>query len=105
MKRIVGLAIVMLVLLPVVAFSQTRPRSARGKTTGTTAKRTSRANAAADLARGEGAAKVAELSAAEIATALDTDSRTVSTRLWRSLGRLRATLEDQLLGRERSHHG
>ena len=50
-------------------------------------------------------AAVAELSAAEIATALDTDSRTVSTRLWRSLGRLRATLEDQLLGRERSHHG
>ena len=60
MKRIIGLAIVMLVLLPVVAFSQTRPRSARGKTPGTTAKRTSRANAATDLARGEGAAKVAD---------------------------------------------
>ena len=60
MKRIIGLAIVMLVLLPVVAFSQTRPRTTRRKTTGTTAKRTSRANAAADLARGEGAAKVAD---------------------------------------------
>jgi len=50
-------------------------------------------------------AAVAELSAAEIATALDTDSRTVSTRLWRSLGRLRRTLDGQILGSERSHHG
>jgi RNA polymerase sigma-70 factor (ECF subfamily) len=50
-------------------------------------------------------AAVAELSAAEIATALDTDPRTVSTRLWRSLGRLRQTLDGQILGSERSLHG
>lgn len=50
-------------------------------------------------------AAVAELAAAEIATALDTDPRTVSTRLWRSLGRLRQTLESEPLGSERSHHG
>jgi len=50
-------------------------------------------------------AAVAELAPAEIASALDTDARTVSTRLWRSLRRLRLTLEDQLLGSERSHHG
>lgn len=50
-------------------------------------------------------AAVAELTAAEIATALDTDARTVSTRLWRSLGRLRGTLEGELLGNGRSLHG
>ena len=50
-------------------------------------------------------AGVADLTPTEIATALDTDARTVSTRLWRSLGRLRLTFEDQLLGSERSHHG
>ena len=50
-------------------------------------------------------AAVAELTPAEIATALDTDARTVSTRLWRSLGRLRGTLESELLGNGRSLHG
>lgn len=43
-------------------------------------------------------AAVAELSPAEIAIALDTTARTVSTRLWRSLGRLRQALEAQLAG-------
>jgi len=47
-------------------------------------------------------AAVAELSAAEIATALDTDARTVSSRLWRSLRRLRVAFEGQ---QERSLHG
>jgi len=50
-------------------------------------------------------AAVAELPPAEIATALDTDARTVSTRLWRSLRRQRLTLERQPLGGERSLHG
>lgn len=50
-------------------------------------------------------AAVAELSAAEIATALDTDPRTVSTRLWRSLRRLRLTFQSELFGNGRSHHG
>ena len=50
-------------------------------------------------------AAVAELTPAEIAAALDTDARTVSTRLWRSLGRLRLTLDGELLGNGRSLHG
>jgi len=50
-------------------------------------------------------AAVAELGAAEIATALDTDARTVSTRLWRSLRRLRLTFEAELLDKGRSRHG
>ena len=43
-------------------------------------------------------AAVAELSPVQIAAALDTTARTVSTRLWRSLGRLRQALEGQLAG-------
>lgn len=50
-------------------------------------------------------AAVAELGASEIAIALETDARTVSTRLWRSLGRLRLTLGGELLGNGRSLHG